>query len=107
MLGSSPYEIPEALPLLPDWEAELAQRSTQVVKLLLRTSFEAECKRREHPISTAEYADIRARQDAVMAATSGPFPWYIVPADRRWYRNYIAARLVTEALEAPVVAAQG
>lgn len=107
LLGSSPYELPEALPLLPAWEAELAQRGTRVVKLLLRTSFEAECKRREHPISTAEYADVCARQNAVMAATPGPFPWYVVPADRRWYRNYIAARLVAEALEAPVVAAQG
>lgn len=107
LLGSSPYELPEALPLLPAWEAELAQRGTRVVKLLLRTSFEAECKRREHPISTAEYAAICARQNAVMAATPGPFPWYVVPADRRWYRNYIAARLVAEALEAPVVAAQG
>ena len=107
LLGSSPYELPEALPLLPAWEAELAQRGMRVVKLLLRTSFEAECKRRESPISTAEYADVCARQNAVMAATTGPFPWYVVPADRRWYRNYIAARLVAEALEAPVVAAQG
>lgn len=107
LLGTSPYELPEALPLLPAWEAELAQRGTRVVKLLLRTSFEAECKRREHPISTAEYADVCARQNAVMAATPGPFPWYVVPADRRWYRNYIAVRLVAEALEAPVVAAQG
>ena len=107
LLGSSPYELPEVLPLLPAWEAELAQRGMRVVKLLRRTSFEAECKRREHPISTAEYADVCARQNAVMAATPGPFPWYVVPADRRWYRNYIAARLVAEALEAPVVAAQG
>ena len=103
LLGSSPYEIPEALPLLPDWEAELARRGTRVVKLLLRTSYEAECKRREHPISPGEYA----RQDAVMAATPGPFPWYVVPADRRWYRNYIAARVVAEALEGPVVASRG
>ncbi|MGN0873790.1 MAG: NUDIX domain-containing protein [Akkermansia sp.] len=107
LLGSSPYEIPEALPLLPDWEAKLARRGTRVVKLLLRTSYEAECKRREHPVSLEEYAAIRARQDAVMAATSGPFPWYVVPADRRWYRNYIAARVVAEALEGPVVASRG
>ena len=107
LLGGSPYEIPEALPLLPDWEAELARRGTRVVKLLLRTSYEAECKRREHPISPGEYAALRARQDAVMAATPGPFPWYVVPADRRWYRNYIAARVVAEALEGPVVASRG
>ncbi len=107
LLGSSPYEIPEALPLLPDWEAELARRGTRVVKLLLRTSYEAECKRREHPISPGEYAALRARQDAVMAATPGPFPWYVVPADRRWYRNYIAARVVAESLEGPVVASRG
>lgn len=107
LLGSSPYEIPEALPLLPDWEAELARRGTRVVKLLLRTSYEAECKRREHPISPGEYAALRARQDEVMAATPGPFPWYVVPADRRWYRNYIAARVVAESLEGPVVASRG
>lgn len=107
LLGSSPYEIPEALPLLPDWETELARRGTRVVKLLLRTSYEAECKRREHPISPGEYAALHAQQDAVMAATPGPFPWYVVPADRRWYRNYIAARVVAESLEGPVVASRG
>jgi hypothetical protein len=26
-------------------------------------------------------------------------PWYLVPADRKWYRNWAVGRLVLEALQ--------
>ena len=26
-------------------------------------------------------------------------PWYVIPADRKWYRNYAITQLLIEALE--------
>ena len=38
--------------------------------------------------------------EAVLAATStNHAPWYIVPANRKWYRNLVVAERVVSALE--------
>ncbi len=39
------------------------------------------------------YADVLARCSPVNA------PWFVVPADRKWYRNWAVGRLVLEALQ--------
>jgi polyphosphate kinase 2 (PPK2 family) len=41
----------------------------------------------------AAYEDVFARTHTDVA------PWYIVPADRKWYRNWAVERLVVETLE--------
>jgi PPK2 family polyphosphate:nucleotide phosphotransferase len=41
----------------------------------------------------AVYEQIFRRTSAARA------PWYIVPADRKWFRNYLVARLVVRALD--------
>ena len=39
--------------------------------------------------------------EEVLAATSTDrAPWYIVPANRKWYRNLVVAELVVQALAA-------
>ncbi len=39
--------------------------------------------------------------EEVIAATSiDRVPWYIVPANRRWYRNLVVTELVVQALTA-------
>jgi PPK2 family polyphosphate:nucleotide phosphotransferase len=42
---------------------------------------------------TDAYADALTRCNTVVA------PWYVVPADRKWYRNWAVAHLLLEALE--------
>ena len=38
--------------------------------------------------------------EAVLSQTSTPWaPWYVVPADRKWYRNLVVATVLVEALE--------
>jgi polyphosphate kinase 2 (PPK2 family) len=52
--------------------------------------------------------DTRARWDDYMAAygdaiercNSEDAPWYVVPADRKWYRNWAITNLLIEQLEA-------
>ena len=41
----------------------------------------------------------RAYGDAFERCSTDAAPWYVVPADRKWYRNWAIARLLTERLE--------
>lgn len=40
-----------------------------------------------------------AFEDAVNATSTEQSPWYVVPADRKWFRDAVVARVVVEALE--------
>ena len=40
-----------------------------------------------------------AYEDAMTRCNTDYAPWYIVPADKKWYRNLVVSRLVREALE--------
>lgn len=41
----------------------------------------------------------RAYEDALNRCSTPWAPWHLVPADRKWYRDYVIARTVMEALE--------
>jgi PPK2 family polyphosphate:nucleotide phosphotransferase len=41
----------------------------------------------------------RAYGDAIERCSSAAAPWYVVPADRKWYRNWAISRLLCERLE--------
>lgn len=41
----------------------------------------------------------RAYEDALNACSTPWAPWHIVPADRKWYRDYVISRTVMEAME--------
>jgi PPK2 family polyphosphate:nucleotide phosphotransferase len=45
----------------------------------------------------AEYR--RAYEDALSKTSTEHAPWYIVPADQKWYRNYVVGSVVAQALE--------
>ncbi len=48
------------------------------------------------------HADAAATDgDLLQATDSALAPWYILPAERRWYRDYLVATLVAEAMEEP------
>jgi PPK2 family polyphosphate:nucleotide phosphotransferase len=40
-----------------------------------------------------------AYEDMLNATSTGHAPWYIIPADRKWYRNYAVSGLIVQALE--------
>lgn len=44
-----------------------------------------------------EYMDAYA--DAMAETSTVDAPWYIVPADRKWYRNLVVSRIVVDAIE--------
>lgn len=41
-----------------------------------------------------------AYADAIGKCASPEAPWYIVPANKKWYRNYVIAQAITQRLEA-------
>lgn len=100
---------------LREFERMLADEGTTIVKFFLHIS-RAEQKERlearlEDPDKQWKFSlgDLpeRARWDAyqrayetVLAETSTPWaPWYVVPADRKWYRNLVVSEVLVATLE--------
>jgi PPK2 family polyphosphate:nucleotide phosphotransferase len=42
----------------------------------------------------------RAFEDAIAETSTDDAPWYVIPADRKWYRNWAVLRVLAETLEA-------
>lgn len=98
------------------FEESLAQEGVTVVKCFLHVSYEQQRRRllarldnpekywKFNPGDITERAAWPAYQKAYEIAldrcsTPGA-PWFVVPADRKWYRNWAIGRLLQEHLEA-------
>ena len=97
-----------------DFEAELTASGTKVVKLFLHVSKQDQeerlLARLEDPTKhwKFEEADLNERRhwdayqeayETVLARCNpDSAPWYVVPAGRKWYRNWAVATLLLEAL---------
>jgi polyphosphate kinase 2 (PPK2 family) len=42
----------------------------------------------------------QAYQDAINATSTPEAPWYVVPANNKWYRNLVIARAIADTLKA-------
>ncbi len=97
------------------FESLLAANGTRILKFFLHISPEEQLerfrKRLENPakqwkISEADYAE-RAYWDQYQAAYADALercnpdhaPWFVIPADRKWFRNLAISRIVVETLE--------
>jgi PPK2 family polyphosphate:nucleotide phosphotransferase len=99
-----------------DFERMLAREGTTIVKFLLHISKEEQLEKfRERLERQDKYwkwssNDMKERErwdeyqqayEEAVAATSTPWaPWYVVPADHRWFRNYVIARVLAGTLQA-------
>ncbi|PFG16621.1 PPK2 family polyphosphate:nucleotide phosphotransferase [Propionicimonas paludicola] len=97
-----------------EFEAELVAGGTTVIKCMLNVSFEEQRRRlAERLAEPSKYwkynpGDVDARlkwpayQEAYAAAlelcNTPDAPWHVIPADRKWYRNWAVAELLREAL---------
>ena len=100
--------------LINAFEANLAAAGTRIVKLFLHISKEEQAERFQARLDDpskrwkfrAGDLDERARWDDYIAAfeeaisrtSSEAAPWYVVPADRKWYRNWAVNRILVETL---------
>ncbi len=102
--------------LINHFEANLAAAGTTIVKVFLHISKEEQAERfrdrLDDPTKCWKFRvgdlDDRARWDdyrqafeeAITRTSTEQAPWYVVPADHKWYRNWAVNRIVVETLEA-------
>ena len=100
---------------IKEFEELLHESGTTILKFFLHISKDEQKERLEERIRDPEKrwkfneGDLEERKlwekymatfEAVLAATSTDHaPWYIVPANRKWYRNLVVAEHVVGALE--------
>jgi len=101
-------------PHINDFEHLLDQSQTLVVKFFLHISKETQEERllaRQEEVekwwklSLGDWQErqhwddyMAAYQAAINATATAWAPWYVVPSDRKWYRNLAVARALAEAL---------
>ena len=97
------------------FEKNLAQSGTTILKFYLHMSEATQLKRfkrrlddpeRQWKISEADYterahfSDYLTAYEELLERTSTEYaPWFIVPADHKWFRNLAVSKIVVEALE--------
>jgi polyphosphate kinase 2 (PPK2 family) len=101
-------------PHINDFELLLTQSNTIVAKFFLHISKETQKERllaRQQEVEKwwklsvgdwqerEHWDDYMAAYEAAIAATATPAaPWYIIPSDRKWYRNLAVAEALAEML---------
>ncbi|OYO02328.1 PPK2 family polyphosphate:nucleotide phosphotransferase [Propionibacteriaceae bacterium ES.041] len=96
------------------FEAEVAAQGTTIIKCFLNVSHDKQkerlLERLDNPEKYWKYnpgdVDTRSKWSAYMAAYADVLtrcstevaPWYVIPADRKWYRNWAVTTLLLEHL---------
>ncbi len=98
------------------FERLLAEEGTTILKFFLHISKDEQRKRLQERIDdpkkrwkwSSRDLDERARwddyqqayEDALAATSTHDAPWYVVPADRNWYRDLAVSEVIVDTLEA-------
>ena len=97
------------------FERMLTDEGTTIVKIMLHISKDEQKERLEARLedptkaykfnpsdleSRSRWSDyVQAYEDALTETSTDTAPWFVVPADRKWYRNLVVADILIEALE--------
>lgn len=114
--GASESEVERRYGAIQEFEARLVEEGTTLVKCFLHISADTQKERLlarlDDPTKVWKYdphdvderdrwADYRAAYEvALERCRTDATPWYLVPADRKWYRNWAVAQLLHEHLDA-------
>jgi len=98
-----------------DFEKHLVENGTLILKFFLYISKDEQKKRLEERLNDPtkhwkfSEGDLKERQswdayidayeDALSKCSTKHAPWYIIPANRKWYRNLIVAETIVDALK--------
>jgi PPK2 family polyphosphate:nucleotide phosphotransferase len=101
--------------LINAFERDLAAAGTHVLKFYLHISKAEQLRRfkqrlddpeRQWKISEADYTERAfwsayqaAYEDAIRQTSTKHAPWYVIPANHKWFRNLAVSKIVVEALE--------
>ena len=97
-----------------EFERGLHESGTQIVKLCLHISFEEQRQRlrqrlldptkrwkfsEQDLVERGHWDDYMSAYDAAIDATSTAIaPWYIIPANHKWFRNWVVSHILIETL---------
>lgn len=111
---ASPDEVRRRYQAINDWESDLVEQGTTVIKCMLHISPEEQKKRLlarlDDPTKHWKYnpGDVDERELwpayqeayelAIERTNTEVAPWHVVPADKKWYRNLAIATLLLDAL---------
>jgi len=100
---------------IKEFEELLAESGTSILKFFLHISKDEQKERLEARVADPEKrwkwnsGDLEERklwdnylkafEDVISATSTEHAPWYVVPANRKWYRNLVIADRVVDALE--------
>jgi len=95
--------------LLTDSDIVIAKFFLHISKDEQRRRFEERLRdpRKQWKLSPSDFEDqkhwdnyVAAYQDALTRCSTSDAPWFIVPADKKWFRNFAVSRILVETLEA-------
>ena len=97
-----------------DFEALLGQNGATILKFFLHISKEEQLARfaqrlddpsRNWKISEADYSErqfwddyAEAYEDAIRATSTAEAPWYVIPANVKWFRNLAVSQIIADAM---------
>lgn len=110
-----PREIwAERYALINSFESLLAENGTEICKFYLHISAEEQLKRfrrrledksRQWKIDEADYDDRKlwreyqaAAEEMLRRTSTKSAPWYVIPSDHKWFRNYAVSRIILRSL---------
>jgi PPK2 family polyphosphate:nucleotide phosphotransferase len=98
-----------------NFERTLADEGTTIIKFFLHISWEEQKSRMEKrladPTKNWKFSDsdlkerkrwdsyMEAYQDALKRCSTECAPWYVVPADNKWFRNWVVSDTIIRTLE--------
>lgn len=98
-----------------EFERMLAEEGTTIVKIYLHISKDEQKQRLESRLENPDkhwkfnpddlkdrtlWDDFMATYEDLLGKTSTEYaPWYVVPANRKWYRNLVVARIMVDTLK--------
>jgi PPK2 family polyphosphate:nucleotide phosphotransferase len=98
-----------------DFEKTLTQSGTQILKFFLHISPQEQLRRfrdrledptRQWKISESDYAERaywddyqRAYEAALEKTSTKHAPWFVIPADHKWYRDLVISSIIVDTLE--------
>lgn len=102
--------------MINDFERMLTLNGTTIIKFFLHISKDEQKRRLESRLEDPDKrwkfnsGDLKERlrwdayqeafQDAINNCSTAYAPWYVVPANKKWYRNLVVARCIADTLEA-------
>jgi PPK2 family polyphosphate:nucleotide phosphotransferase len=100
---------------ISSFEKMLAHNGTRILKFYLHISPEEQLERfkqrlddsaRQWKISESDYSErklwpkyVEAYEDAIAATSTKFAPWYVIPANQKWFRNLAISQIVCDAME--------